>query len=67
MNKNELIELLSELASLDLVEGENIEDHPASVAIRAINQCFEDIKEREKVIEGLSGGLIPNVPYHPEW
>ena len=44
MNKTELIELLEDLAIGDCHPTSDIDDHPCSVAIRALNQCFEVIK-----------------------
>ena len=44
MNKEELIDLLAEIARKDLPEGQDIYDHPCSVAIRALSNCFDDIK-----------------------
>lgn len=43
MNRTELVELLKELAEKDLAEGTELFEHPCSVAVRAIEQCFEDI------------------------
>jgi len=77
MKKKELIELLSQLATEDLAEDCKLEDHPCSVAIRAIEQCFEDIDSLRGYIEGsgyempLLGEISfqpnPTTPYNPEW
>lgn len=40
MKKNELCELLSEIAENDLAEGTDIYDHPCIVAIRAIDRGY---------------------------
>lgn len=58
MNREELTSLLSDLAENDLVQGADIYDHPCTVAIRAIDKCFDDIKS-----------LRPSarMNYSPEW
>jgi hypothetical protein len=49
MKKAELISLLAGIAEGDLVEGEDIYDHPCTVAIRALNNCFDDIKLLQQI------------------
>jgi len=73
MNKTQLIELLNELAEEDMAEGSEIYDHPCSVAIRALNKCFDDIKLLREISNGFHEGkskrakilLVTN--YNPEW
>ena len=45
MKKPELIDILEKLAKEDLEDGEDIFDHPCSVAVRAINSVDIDDKE----------------------
>jgi len=40
LNKSELTEILTELASKDLAEGADINDHPCMVAVRVINESL---------------------------
>ena len=49
MNKEQLVELLKEVAKNDLSDGMDIFDHPCTVAIRAINQSFDDIECLKRV------------------
>lgn len=73
MKKEELIELLDALAEEDAVDIASVPDHPCSVAIRAINKCFDEITKRDIEILGLHlNGTFPNsayimLPYTPEW
>lgn len=70
MKKDELIELLSNLASEDLAEGGKLEDHPCIVACKALNECFEDIEGRNRIIERfykINGESKIYDPYNPEW
>ena len=73
MNINELKELLSEMAEKDLVEGHDIYDHPCSVAIRALDQCFDDIEVLKKVVKNSSSfyskrvQVLVKTNYKPEW
>ena len=53
MDKTELIELLADLADGDLAEGADIDDHPCSVAIRALKELKEIIDNKDNYIEGL--------------
>ena len=43
MNIEEIKEKLSELAKKDLSNSKDLFKHPCSVAVRAIDQCVEDI------------------------
>ena len=45
MERDELIMLLELLAENDLVEGENIYDHPCSVAVREIKKLESKVGE----------------------
>ena len=73
MNKTELISLLSGIAEKDTMEGHDIHDHPCSVAIRALNGCFDDIKLLQQVankqIHGKSKKcqMLLGLNYNPEW
>lgn len=76
MDRHELTDLLSKMAESDLVDGADIYDHPFSVAIRAINQCFDDINYLRGVIKrpysGKSGMSkkarhMVELNYNPEW
>lgn len=51
MNERELFEILEEVAEKDLVDGHDIYDHPCTVAVRAIKQCFEDISYLKRMIK----------------
>jgi len=71
MNKQELIEELKAVESAH----DGIYEHPATVAIRAINQCFEDI-EILKAAHGVTADrldsdavalLVAANPYNPQW
>lgn len=70
LNKLELTSLLADIAEGDLAEGSDLFDHPCSVAIRAINQCFTDIKELQFIARGneqnKSKSLVRGV-YNPSW
>ena len=73
MNRNELKEILVAMAKEDLSEGSDLHDHPCSVAIRAIDQCFDDIN----TLRGTIGTKAKNKPkkiqmlvglnYNPTW
>lgn len=73
MNKNELKEILNELAEKDLQDGADIHDHPCQVAIRAIDQCFDDINSLKSIINTGYGEKskrmqsILKITYNPEW
>lgn len=72
MNKETLTELLKELAEADLKSGTDIHDHPCSVAVRALDQCFIDID----TLRGLAPHsstytkrtqILVREPYKPDW
>jgi len=73
MNKIELVELLAGIAQKDLIAGEDIADHPCSVAIRAIEQSFVDVKFLKKIVKGTANPrskratLLLGLSYSPEW
>jgi len=73
MNRPELIELLQELVESDLVVGSNIYDHPCAVAIKAINQCFDDIKFLQGIAKGNERNKCKRIQvmvkgiYDPSW
>ena len=73
MNKDELIEILKEVAEKDLVDGKDIFDHPCSVAIRAITQYDLDIRQLKGLAKGSERGKSKQVQtlvrgvYHPTW
>ena len=54
MNKEELIDLLGEIAEKDLSDGSELSDHPCSLAIRTINKCISDISHLKKIIKGTA-------------
>jgi len=60
MKDSELIEILGEVAEIDLADGSDIYDHPCSCAIRRINELKKlnkkHISKLKKLIEfKLSG------------
>ncbi len=70
MNKSEMIELLKDVANADH-DGRPLEDHPCRIAIRALNQCFEDIGALQKygkqyIHTDQPDCSVPN-PYDPQW
>lgn len=77
MKKDELIAQLEEVVQRDIIGQDiSVHDHPATVAIRAINQCFEDVEriqlmaeeiliEAEAIYDEKHDMLIH--PYNPEW
>ena len=71
MNREELNDLLEQVAANDLAEGADIFDHPCSVAIRAINQAFEDIEKLRKVAPRRKGSkaiqMLTGLRYNPTW
>lgn len=73
MNKSELVELLETMAKKDLTDGADISDHPCSVAIRAINQSFDDIEFLKRIISGAANKqskrayTIRGLTYNPTW
>lgn len=73
MNIESLTDRLEALAALDLAEGADVHDHPCSVAIRALNQCFEDIEYLKRVVKNpkisksRKAWKILGLSYDPEW
>ena len=74
MNKIELIEVLTGLANKDLAKDSSIDDHPCMVAVRAIDQCFDDIGALKDIVEGRTTGkskrcqvLVKTPTYNPAW
>lgn len=73
MDKQELISVLSELASKDLADHSDINDHPCMVAVRAINQCFDDIAHLQQIVSSGAGPkskrsvYLSKLPYNPKW
>lgn len=71
MNKTELIELLESIAAGDTADDANIADHPCSVAVRALNQCFEDINTLRRTVHVKSSSkmltTLRTMKYKPEW
>jgi len=73
MNKEELVYFLEEIAKEDLVNGADVYDHPCSVAIRALNQCFDDVTHLSKVVRGDLMGhskrtkTLVGLSYNPSW
>lgn len=76
MNKTDLVELLEGLAQKDLEPGESLFDHPCSVAVRAIEQSFSDIKTLQTTINinlqnksGLSKRvqMLTGLSYNPTY
>ncbi len=76
MNKEELIELLSNIATKDLMGGHSLENHPCSVACKALNQCFEDIEKLQSYCESYPPAshkaskakvLLTSTAYTPQW
>lgn len=73
MNRNELTELLQKMADRDLVEGADIADHPCSIAIRALDQCFDDVDTLRSVVGNNARGkskrvqVLVGLNYDPSW
>ena len=73
MNKDELISLLSEIAKEDTVESADEYDHPCSVAVRALDKCFDDITFLKRVannvahIKSKRAQMLLKLNYNPEW
>jgi hypothetical protein len=73
MDKQALTTLLEELAIDDLAEGADLRDHPCSVAIRALDQCFDDLNYMKLLVRGVQNKrskkartMIVNT-YDPSW
>lgn len=73
MNKTELTGLLSKIAEKDTIKGQDIHDHPCSVAIRALDGCFEDIELLQQIANKQVHGkskkcqMLLGLSYWPEW
>lgn len=71
MNKAELIELLDQIAERDLEDGADIFYHPCTVAVRAINRAFEDIKILQSIAPRKRGSkqvqMLTGLSYDPTW
>ena len=73
MVREELIELLEKVAEVDLEDGADIRDHPCSVAVRAINQSFDDVNTLCRVIRNDTMGrskkvqLLIGLSYNPSF
>ncbi|MCK5610652.1 hypothetical protein KAR91_52755 [Candidatus Pacearchaeota archaeon] len=73
MVKSELIELLEQVAVVDLVDGAELKHHPCSVAIKAIEQCFDDVNFLKKIIAGTANPkskkavMLLGLSYSPSW
>ena len=73
MNKEELIDLLEDLAKKDLEDGADIFDHPCSVAVRAINKYESDISELQNLAKGSERSKSKRIQtlvrgiYCPSW
>lgn len=61
MNKAKLTELLIELAEKDLSEGSDINDHPCAVAVRALEQCFNDINALQSAFRGKEKNMSKKI------
>ena len=73
MNKQELVEILEEIAEIDVVAGTEISNHPCSVAVRAINRAFDDMDFLRRVANGKipknskRAQVMLGCPYSPEF
>lgn len=73
MNKAELTGFLEIIAEKDLADNATIFDHPCSVAVRAIEQCFIDIKNLQRIALGNERNKSKKVQvlvkgiYDPTW
>ena len=73
MNREELKEILSVIAARDLSDGYDIYDHPCTVAIRAIDQCFDDIDTLKGIVKRSSSNYSKKIQvlvkssYKPSW
>lgn len=77
MNKEELVFALDDLARHGILGEAELDSHVCTIAIRAINQCFEDIDMLLGYIEGEELEIPslpasgyrgkPTHPYNPEW
>ena len=73
MNKDELILLLEEVASSDDRHLDNFGPHPCTVAIHALNECFEDMDRHLQILWNVATAVsdFPQEssppPYNPNW
>jgi hypothetical protein len=73
MDKKELISLLEELAIDDLADGADLSDHPCSVAVRALEQCFDDLHYMKQMAKGVHNKqckrarMLILTTYNPSW
>ena len=72
MNKTELIDLLESIAEVDTLDTSKRHDHPCSVAVRAINKCFDDIGTLKRQVKRHSSQskkvqTLIAMSYDPEW
>ena len=73
MNKTDLVDLMEQIAERDLVDGHDLYDHPCSVAVRAIEQCFDDIDHLRKIgndktnKKSKKSVVLLSMNYDPEW
>ena len=73
MGKDDLIDLLEQMAEKDLEDGADIFDHPCTVAVRAITQYESDIKQLQGLAKGSDRGKSKQVQtlvrgiYSPSW
>jgi hypothetical protein len=72
MQKDDLVELLKSIAEKDTNEGHDVYDHPCSVAIRAIDKCFDDINSLRKVEPkdcqfSKKMTTLVKLEYNPSW
>ena len=56
MTRKDLKELLLDIAESDLAEGKRLQDHPCSVAISVLNNCFKEIDELTKLAATVANG-----------
>lgn len=54
MNKEKLIKVLTEIVKRNLSEGKNIENHLCSIAIKALDKCFDDIRFLKRIINNTA-------------
>lgn len=70
---DELKELLIEIAEGDLIEGSLLRNHPCMIAVRALDECFEDINTLRSALNSISSGrskavvMLTKLNYDPSW
>lgn len=72
MNREELVIVLTGMAKADLADDSDLYDHPCSVAIRALDKCFDDINTLRMQVERHSSQSkkvqhLVGLRYNPEW